>query len=554
MSFEFSGYQQRSERFQQELEAPMEDVLGATAQQALRESPVQSIGRMNELAEAERSPLRVDAETARQRIKDAGLDGRLTVQDSGIAEPALDILIDRKREEVRRQDILSRAPKGFVSGAQQLGMAFAASVLDPLNVGLAFVPVVGEARYMKYLAGARGVLGRTAVRAGVGAAEGAAGAAIVEPLIYAAKSQEQADYEFQDSLLNVAFGTVFGGGLHVLGGVGSEVSRVMRDARAPKVADVPRMEPSTKLADIPDSAAARVDAMPLQEREAAMRTAVAQSMQGKAVDIESLIPKRQMDSPEFRQWFAESKVVDDAGEPMRVYKGMPANDWRDGSPIETIDSRNGPWAGFFTSKPEVANRFSERFADLTRNGGEPAMTVPAFVSMKRPYIIDAQGRPASDFQFDNLNASERNAELRAAIEGSDYDGVIVRNTANEGDIFVPKRPEQVKSAIGNSGRFDPNSASLTDAADRQSSPSSEVTADVPASQAADRQIAEMSTAPDAVAEQEALLADELKQLKEQAKVMEFDLGDELDEFDEAIKLADEYGKAARAAVLCGAAH
>src|SRR5688572_28237446 len=174
MSFEFAGYQQRSDRFQQELDAPMEDVLGATAEQTLTESPVSSILRLNELSNAQASKRKIDAETARQRVKDSGLEGRLTVSDDGIAEEALDILISRKQEEVRRQDILSRAPSGFGAGAQQLGMALATGVLDPVNVGLAFVPVIGQARYLRYLAGARGVLGRTAIRAGVGAVEGAA--------------------------------------------------------------------------------------------------------------------------------------------------------------------------------------------------------------------------------------------------------------------------------------------------------------------------------------------------------------------------------------------
>jgi hypothetical protein len=547
MSFEFAGYQQRSERFQQELESPMEDVLGATAEQAITESPIFSIYRLNELSNAKASPQRVDAITARQRIKDVGLDGRLTVTDDGIAEQALNILIDRKKEEVRRQDILSRAPSGLGSQAQQLGMAFAASALDPINVGLSFVPVVGQARYMRYLAGAKGILGRTAIRAGVGAVEGAAGAAIIEPLIYSAKTQEQADYDFQDSLLNVAFGTVFGGGLHVLGGLAADAGRALSPARVAK----PRIEPTI------DGMASRVDAMPLPEREIAMRTAVAQAMQGKAVDVEVVIPKRQTDTPEFKQWFGESKVVDEAGQPQRVYKGMPANDWRDSSPIESIQSRNGPWAGFFTTKPEVAARFAESFAALTRNGGEPAMTVPAFISIRKPFVVDAAGRPARDFQIDNLNPAERNSEILSAFEGDQYDGVIIRNTADEGDIVIPKNPSQIKSAIGNSGRFDPNSASLTDAraaADRQASPESEVTADVPAAQAADRQLAETPTALDPVAEQEALMADELAQLQEAAKVADIDLGDELAEFDDALKLADEYGKAARAAVICGMAH
>lgn len=530
MSFEFAGYQQRSERFQQELDAPMEDVLGATAEQALTESPVFSILRLNELSQAKANPQRIDAASARQKVKDAGLEGRLTVADDGIAEQALGILIDRKKEEVRRQDILSRAPKGMGSGAQQLGMAFAASALDPLNIGLAFVPVVGQARYLRYMAGARGILGRTAVRAGVGAAEGAAGAAIVEPLIYAAKSQEQADYDMQDSLLNVAFGTVFGGGLHVLGGLASDAGKALSPAKVARE----RIEPTVKFDA--DSPAARVDAMPLPEREVAMRTAVSQAMTGKAVDVEPVVSKRQMDTPEFRQWFGESKVTDDAGQPLRVYHGT-ASDFSEFR--ASTDGSFGPGI-YFAKDPAYANAAAKQAYTTEFYGRKKAdaaeNVVPAFVSIQRPFDAAADAMPAGG---------------RSELIKLGHDGIV------SADEVVAFRPEQVKSAIGNSGRFDPNSASLTDAraaAARQVSPTSEVTADVPAATAADRQLAETPKAPDPVAEQEVLLADELLQLNEAARVADIDLGDELAELDEAIQLADEYAKAARAAVLCGMAH
>ena len=48
-----------------------------------------------------------------------------------------------------------------------------------------------------------------------GAIEGAGGALLLEPLVYGAAQRIQADYDLYDSLLNVAFGTVLGGGLHV---------------------------------------------------------------------------------------------------------------------------------------------------------------------------------------------------------------------------------------------------------------------------------------------------------------------------------------------------
>ena len=48
-----------------------------------------------------------------------------------------------------------------------------------------------------------------------GVAEGAVGATLIEPLVYGVAQRVQADYDIYDSFLNVAFGTVIGGGLHV---------------------------------------------------------------------------------------------------------------------------------------------------------------------------------------------------------------------------------------------------------------------------------------------------------------------------------------------------
>ena len=48
-----------------------------------------------------------------------------------------------------------------------------------------------------------------------GAVEGAGGALIIEPLVYGVAQRIQADYDIYDSFLNVAFGSVIGGGLHV---------------------------------------------------------------------------------------------------------------------------------------------------------------------------------------------------------------------------------------------------------------------------------------------------------------------------------------------------
>lgn len=218
------------------------DAAEAAFDQAMFENPTSAARRIGELNEAERGTVEMQAypaygiperraepetplltaEQARARIKEEGLD--LTVEDSGIRAGALDILIERKREEVKRKLILDNAPASTIP--VQLLAGFGASVLDPINIASAFVPIVGEARYASMLARAgTSVAARAAVRAQVGAVEGAVGAALVEPLVLYASAQDQADYGAVDSLLNVAFGSVLGGGLHSAGGYISDVRR-----------------------------------------------------------------------------------------------------------------------------------------------------------------------------------------------------------------------------------------------------------------------------------------------------------------------------------------
>lgn len=190
------------------------EVLEETFAQTFEENPIAAMARSKELADDYRSGARLDAATARQRLTDRGMEGDIKVNDSGITQDALDTLMFRKGIEKRRQEIYAQAEGGFAQGAARLGVGLATSLVDPISVATAFIPVVGEARYLNMLGRAGGVLGRTGVRAGVGAIEGAAGAALLEPIIAGSRRYEQADYDMADSLLNVAFGGLFGSGLH----------------------------------------------------------------------------------------------------------------------------------------------------------------------------------------------------------------------------------------------------------------------------------------------------------------------------------------------------
>ena len=163
-------------------------------------------------------------------IKESGLEGHVKAQEGYNAE-ALNIVMQDKQDEIdraltREQAPAWMAPFGFAAG---LGTSF----LDPINIASSFVPVLGEQRVMRMLANASGAGGRAAVRAGVGAVEGAVGAAMVEPVLYLAKNQQQADYGMTDSLLNIAFGAVMGGAMHSAAGVWGDWVRNRRGERHP---------------------------------------------------------------------------------------------------------------------------------------------------------------------------------------------------------------------------------------------------------------------------------------------------------------------------------
>jgi hypothetical protein len=208
------------------------EVLTETFAQTFEENPVAAMARAKQLADDYREGTRIDAATARQRLTERGMENDITVSDAGITQAALDTLMFRKGIEKRRQEIYGQAEGGFAQGAARLGVGLATSLVDPVSVATAFIPVVGQSRYLNMLGRAGGVAGRTAVRAGVGAAEGVAGAALLEPIIAGSRRYEQADYDMADSLLNVAFGGLFGSGLHTTFGAVSDGVNHYRDSES----------------------------------------------------------------------------------------------------------------------------------------------------------------------------------------------------------------------------------------------------------------------------------------------------------------------------------
>ena len=144
--------------------APTSAVLMEQFAQSFEENPIAAGKWWYELEQQKRSGTRIDAASARQQIKDAGMETDLTVDDAGITQEALETLIWRKKVEKRRQDTFARAQGGFGEGAARLGVSVATTLADPISAGLNFVPVVGQARYARWLNSARGIAGSPATK------------------------------------------------------------------------------------------------------------------------------------------------------------------------------------------------------------------------------------------------------------------------------------------------------------------------------------------------------------------------------------------------------
>lgn len=523
--------------------------LETAVRSTFRENPATLIYDLGVLRQANAIPKqRLSRGEAEQRVKDAGV--KLQVPEDGYTQEALDILIQRRREDAAIRSVQERTPWSWMGSPVRGAASLLTGVLDPLNVASAFVPVVGQMRAARMLeqAGAS-AFARAGARARIGATEGAAGAALMEPLVYGAHSQLGDDYGMADSLVNLGFGTILGGGLHItVGAVG--------DFRRPKitggsVADV-ELPAVQRTQPAPGSAAEAIGLASPEMREVALRTAVADMVQGRAPDVE---PVLRIDSAEraanFKAWFGESKVVDDAGAPMVVYHvtGRDFDTFRtEGNATTTGDRLD---AAFFTRGADYA----QEYAAVKREAGGAPSTVPAFLALRNPLEVDA---PTSSFSDPRAEASI----IKQAREAG-HDGVIFRSP--DGDAFYAAfDPKQVKSAIGNSGKFDPNSPSLTDsigaarsAAARQPQPSP--VSDPSASRAADERL-QNAPKSDELETAKAQMTEATQRLDELRRNLETGgmdparaarLVEGLKVFDEGIADAKNIGAALREYAICG---
>lgn len=227
---------------------------------------------------------RIDQKAAEEEVRSRGLDLKIPV--GGITRYELDTLQYLKQREIRQNTVAARA-RGITGAAAGFAGGLAASFTDPVNVASGFIPFVGQYRYARWLSQAgTSTAARAGVRAAAGAVEGAAGAALIEPLVYAGATSQQLDYGLTDSFLNVTLGGVMGGGLHTIGGAvyDARVSRALRGLDE-------GLKGNTALlaqVELRDAAAA----MPEHKQREIFQEAVAQVERGEPVDVTPAVARQ----------------------------------------------------------------------------------------------------------------------------------------------------------------------------------------------------------------------------------------------------------------------
>lgn len=157
----------------------------------------------------------------------------------------------------------------------------------------------------------------------------------------------------------------------------------------------------------------------------------------------------QTQTPEFKRWFGDSKVVDAEGKPLVVYHGTASDisEFKAGPAYREGHGKQMPGI-YFSPMPATAAAYARTAANAKDASTDinGANVIPAYVAITNP----AEFTDPAEFGRAN----------RAKLEAAGHDGAVRRNAAGEVVEIVAFRPEQIKSAIGNTGSFDPTNADI----------------------------------------------------------------------------------------------
>ena len=168
---------------------------------------------------------------------------------------------------------------------------------------------------------------------------------------------------------------------------------------------------------------------------ASLHAVASGEIQASSFESENAAASRQTDTTAFRSWFGDSVVTENGkagGDPLVVYHGTHS----DITEFKPNDALGG--GIFFSPDAKEAGAFA------LANG---ANIIPVYLRAEHvwPKIVRS---------YDEVRAI-------ASAKDKGYDAVRVKDAENGVINWVVFRPEQIKSAIGNRGTFDPNDPDIS---------------------------------------------------------------------------------------------
>ena len=189
------------------------------------------------------------------------------------------------------------------------------------------------------------------------------------------------------------------------------------------------------------------------------------------------------DTPEFRAWFAGSRMVDATGVPITMYHGA-------GEQFDTFSEAHTGGLFWFTDNKDIAGAYAKN------RGGTDGRVVPAYLQVKNPLDLRTEAGvrviAGLDPEFNKANVSKdstldarrvirranqvgpslfwhqtKDAKFSDAwtgvivpqLQALGYDAMHMGDAADTGNAVAVFEPTQIKS-VNNRGTFDPNDANI----------------------------------------------------------------------------------------------
>lgn len=113
----------------------------------------------------------------------------------------------------------------------------------------------------------------------------------------------------------------------------------------------------------------------------------------------------QVDTPAFKNWFKDSKVVDENGNPLVVYHGSGTTFWEFKTEFTGLGNDQYGSGFYFTTNKETADIYTEKQLNgQTKIGGQDSPNViQAYLSIQNPIVIDLN---SDDMRPENLSRIE----------------------------------------------------------------------------------------------------------------------------------------------------